>query len=66
MKNDYIPIVFLGLVGFSVAGYVASTILLPKNPLKDEFIQVYIIASVGLMIGSLAGYALAQNKMGDD
>jgi len=53
-------------VGFSVAGYVASTILLPKNPLKDEFIQVYIIASVGLMIGSLAGYALAQNKMGDD
>jgi len=65
MKNDYIPIVFVGLIGFSVAGYVASTRLLPKKPLKDKFLSVFVVASLGLMIGSLTGYAIGEN-LGDD
>ena len=66
MKNDYIPIVFAGLIGFSVAGYVASTLLLPKKPLKDKFLPIFAVSSVGLMIGSLTGYAMANNLRGGD
>lgn len=65
MKNDYIPIVFVGLIGFGVAGYVASTRLLPKKPFKDKFVPVFVVASIGLMIGSLTGFALA-DRLGDD
>jgi len=64
MKNDYIPMVFLGLIGFSVAGYVASNVLLPKKNLQYEFMKVFVIASAGLVIGSIAGYSLSL-KLGD-
>jgi len=33
--------------------------------LKDKFLSVFVVASLGLMIGSLTGYAIAEN-LGDD
>ena len=64
MKNDYIPIVFSGVIGFTIAGYLASAVLIPKKPLKDKFMAVFVISSLGLMVGSLVGYTIAEN-MGD-
>ena len=57
--------VFLGLIGFSVAGYVASKYMLPeKSDLQEEFMKVFVIASAGLMIGAFVGYSLSL-KLGD-
>jgi|TARA_B110000285_G_scaffold232817_1_gene304893 hypothetical protein len=66
MKKDYIPIVLCGLVGFAVGGYIGLNALIPKSSgLHDEFIMVFAICSIGLFIGSLAGFTVVQIYKGD-
>jgi|SaaInlV_100m_DNA_2_1039680.scaffolds.fasta_scaffold227561_1 hypothetical protein len=66
MKQDYIPMILCGIIGFTVGGYLGFKRFIPKSSgLADEFLTVFIISSIGLGVGSLIGYTITLKYLGD-
>ena len=66
MDEKYLPMVLCGLAGFTIGGMIGVKALIPSDSgLRDEFITIFVMSSVGLCIGALTGYTFALRYSGD-
>ncbi len=66
MNEEYLPMVLCGLAGFAIGSYIGFRAVFPtESNLREEFITIFVMSSIGLGIGALTGYTWMLRKSGD-